>query len=244
MKKLYDRNELLFSLIWIAAYCILQSLANALDDAAGLRYACSALFALLQTSLLFAFLHKNSLFQKYGLCPSPFPARRFFYYLPLLCLAGSNLWNGLALRDSALELTFYVCLMLCVGFLEELIFRGFLFKAIAKTKPARAMLISSLTFGIGHLLNLANGSGMSTTANLLQVAGAIGFGFLFVFLFHRGKSLLPCIFTHEAVNLSAAFANETGLSAEKQLAFLLVLLLIIVVYLLFLAKSLPKPQTA
>ncbi len=31
MKKLYDKSELTFAIIWIAAYCVLQSLANPLN---------------------------------------------------------------------------------------------------------------------------------------------------------------------------------------------------------------------
>lgn len=40
--------------------------------------------------------------------------------------------------------------MLCVGFLEEMIFRGLLFEAIAKENVKKAIIISSVTFGIRH----------------------------------------------------------------------------------------------
>ena len=30
MKKLYEKNELTFALVWIVIYCVLQSLANPL----------------------------------------------------------------------------------------------------------------------------------------------------------------------------------------------------------------------
>ena len=43
--------------------------------------------------------------------------------------------------------------MLCVGFMEEVIFRGLLFKAIAKDNAKMAIVISSVTFGLGHVLN-------------------------------------------------------------------------------------------
>lgn len=91
----------------------------------------------------------------------------------------------------------HFCLMLCVGFTEEVIFRGFLFRALAKDNVKTAMIVSGITFGIGHLLNLVNGSGMELAANLSQVAGATAFGFLFVILFYRSGSLLPCIMLRE-----------------------------------------------
>ena len=64
-----------------------------------------------------------------------------------------GLWNGFALRYTPVETVFYICLVLCVGFLEELIFRGFHFLAIAKDSVAQAIIISSVTFGIGYIVN-------------------------------------------------------------------------------------------
>ena len=62
--------------------------------------------------------------------------------------------------------------MLCVGFLEEVIFRGLLFQAIAKDNIKSAVIISSVTFGIGHIINLFNGSGMDLVNNLCQIVFA------------------------------------------------------------------------
>ena len=42
-----------------------------------------------------------------------------------------------------------------------------------------AVLVSSVTFGLGHLLNLVNGSGAGLAENLFQVTGAIAIGFCF-----------------------------------------------------------------
>ena len=44
MKKLYEKNELTFALVWIAVYCVLQSLANPLNKATGIDYAARAAF--------------------------------------------------------------------------------------------------------------------------------------------------------------------------------------------------------
>ncbi len=37
MKKLYEKNELTFAIVWIVVYCVLQSLANPLNNAIGLE---------------------------------------------------------------------------------------------------------------------------------------------------------------------------------------------------------------
>ena len=138
------------------------------------------------------------------------------------------------------EMLCHICLMLCVGFIEEVIFRGLLFRAIAKDNVKTAIIISSITFGTGHLLNLINGRGMELTANLFQVAGAVVYGFLFVILLYRSGSLFPCIITHSAINILSAFANKTGLTLEKRIAFILIELIIIAIYVLTLTKTLPE----
>ncbi len=242
MKKLYEKNELTFAIVWIVVYCVLQSLANPLNKAIGIEYAVSAAFCILQTIVLFAFLRKNNLQKRYGLCKSPVPACRFLYYVPLIILASGNLWNGVALHYTPVETICRIACMLCVGFLEEVIFRGLLFAAIAKDNIRSAVIISSVTFGVGHLINLFNGSGMDLINNLCQIVFAIAVGFLFVTIFYRGGSLLPCIIVHSAINTLSTFANDTNLTTEMHLLHIAVLIVITVAYTLILTRTLPKSQ--
>lgn len=244
MKKLYEKNELTFAIVWIVVYCVLQSLANPLNNAIGVAYAASAAFCVLQTVVLFTFIRKNNLLKRYGLCKSPVPARRFLYYVPLVILASGNLWNGFALNYSPAETACRIVCMLCVGFLEEVIFRGLLFKAIAKDNIKSAVIISSVTFGIGHIINLFNGSGMDFVNNLCQIVFAIAVGFLLVTVFYRGGSLLPCILVHSAINTLGTFANDANLTTETHLFHLAVLIAVTVVYTLILTRTLPKAQQA
>lgn len=240
MKKLYEKNQLTFSLVWIGIYCVLQSLANPLNEKIGIAYSASALFCVLQAIALWMFIQKNGLQKQYGLCASPFPARRFLYYIPLMVLMSRNFWNGVTVNFPLADTVCYVICMLCVGFVEEVIFRGFLFKALAKDNVTSAIIISSVTFGLGHLLNLVNGSGATLAENLFQVTGAIVIGFLFVILFYRGGSLLPCIIAHSFINTASAFANEAGLTLEKRMVFHLALIGINAAYALILIKTLPE----
>lgn len=240
MKKLYEKNELTFAIVWIVVYCLLQSLANPLNNVIGIAYAASAVFCVLQTVVLFAFIRKNGLQKRYGLCKSSVPAWRFLYYVPLLILASGNLWNGVVLRYTPAETVCRIVCMLCVGFLEEVIFRGFLFAAIAKNNVKSAIVISSVTFGVGHIINLFNGSGMDLINNLCQIVFAIAVGFLLVTLFYRGGSLLPCIIVHSAINTLGTFANDADLTTEMHLLHLAILIAVTVAYTLILTKTLPK----
>lgn len=242
MKKLYEKNELTFAIVWIVVYCVLQSLANPLNKAIGVAYAASAAFCVLQTVVLFAFIRKNDLQKRYGLCKSLVPSCRFLYYVPLLILASGNLWNGFVLHYSPVETALRVVCMLCVGFLEEVIFRGLLFKAIAKDNIQSAIVISSVAFGIGHIINLFNGSGMDLVGNLCQIVFAIAVGFLLVTIFYRGGSLLPCILVHSVINTLGTFANDANLTTEMHLLHLAALIVITVAYTLILTRTLPKSQ--
>ena len=242
LKNLYEKNQLTFALLWIVVYCILQSLANPLNKRIGIEYSASAAFCILQAVILFAFIQKSHLQKRYGLCRSPIPACRFLYYVPLLLLASGNLWNGVAVHDTPVGTACRVVCMLCVGFLEEVIFRGLLFTAIAKDNIKSAVVISSVTFGIGHIINLFNGSGMELVHNLCQIVFAIAVGFLLVTIFYRGGSLLPCILVHSAINTLGTFANDAGLTMEMRLLHLGALIAITVAYTLILTSTLPNSQ--
>ena len=242
MKKLYEKNELTFAIVCIVVYCVLQSLANPLNKIIGIEYAASVVFCILQTVVLFNFIRKNNFQKRYGLCKSSVAARCFLYYVPLVILASGNLWNGVAVNYSLAETTCRIMCMLCVGFLEEVIFRGLLFVAIARDNIKSAIVISSVTFGIGHIINLFNGSGMNVVNNLCQIVFAIAVGFLLVTIFYRGGSLLPCIFVHAAINTLGAFANDMNFTTEMRLLHLAVLIVITVIYTLILTRTLPKKQ--
>ncbi|MDO4272154.1 MAG: CPBP family intramembrane metalloprotease [Eubacteriales bacterium] len=243
MKKIYEKSESTFAIVWIVIYCVVQSLANSLNEKIGIEYGASAFFCVLQAVILFAFIRKNNLLKQYGLCKAVVPAGKFLYYMPLIILATGNLWNGVDINYSPLGTACRVVCMLCVGFIEEVIFRGFLFKAMAKDNVKSAIIVSSVTFGIGHLINLFNGSGMGLVSNLCQICFAVAVGFLLVTIFYRGGSLLPCIFVHSAINTLSTFANNAGLTVEKHIIHCFILIALTVAYTLVLTKTLPVNQS-
>ena len=144
------------------------------------------------------------------------PSRLLFYF-PLVVLLTANLWYGVAMNASLLETLLYILSMLCVGFLEEMIVRGLLFHAMAHNGVKSAIVVSSITFGIGQIVNLINGSGAELLPNLLQIVYAMAIGFTFVMIFYRTKSLMPCIITHSIFNGFSAFANEAAMTPQRQL---------------------------
>ncbi len=212
MKKLYEKSELTFALAWIIAYVVLFSAADSFSESLGFAKGITAPVGVFLALFLFGWIWKNGLLEKYGLCPFQGNWRSYLYFIPLMLIMSTNLWNGAAMNISAPEVVLHILSMLCVGFMEEVIFRGLLFKAICKSNVKQAVLISSITFGIGHIVNLLNGAEFFPT--LLQICYAFAIGFLFVIIFYKGKSLWPCILTHGIVNSLSIFTVQGSLMLD------------------------------
>lgn len=206
MNKIYEKNELNFALIWIGIYVVSLSVADSISGSVGTAKLVTAPVCIVLTLIIYLWIRKNDLKEKYGLCAFKADFKTYLYFIPLVLLSTTNLWYGVTLNLTPIESLLYVVSMLCVGFLEEVIFRGFLFKALCKSNIKTAIAISSITFGLGHIVNLLNGSEVSET--LLQVCYAIAIGFAFTIIFYKGKCLWPCIITHSVVNSLSAFANS------------------------------------
>lgn len=235
MKKIYDKNELHFALIWIGVYIVLMSVGDSVSETIGIAKIVTAPVCIISTLILYLWIHKYELNVKYGLCSFGANAKKYLYFVPLVLLASTNLWWGFHLNLTLTETVLYVISMLCVGFLEEVIFRGFLFKAICKTNVKQAIIISSVTFGFGHIVNLFNGKDIPET--LMQICYAVAIGFLFTIIFYKGKSLWPCIITHSVINSLSVFANENAITIHKHLAGCIFLCIVSVVYALYLLKT-------
>ena len=226
MKRLYEKKELLFSLLWICIYVVLFSLADNASKAMGTEKLLTAPLAVGLSVFLFLWIRRHGLNKTYGLCRADGAAKRSLWYLPLVLLVTVNLWGGVQRNLSAAESLLYVITMFGVGFLEELLFRGFLFRTLEKDNRKSAVAISSITFGIGHIVNLLNGAEFVPT--LLQILYAIAIGYLFTVLFYRTGTLLPCIVTHGVFNALSAFAAER--TAGMEIAAIVTLVALPLIY--------------
>lgn len=238
MKNLYDRSPLGFSLMWIGVYVVALSLADGLSDSLGITKLLTAPLCVILSGWLLLWVKRHGLSSFFGLCRFRGELADYLYFLPLAMLVSVNLWWGVRWNLSIPETVLYVISMLCVGFLEEIIFRGFLFQTLRKDGLNRAVIISSVTFGIGHIVNLLNGAPVGAT--LIQIAYAIAAGFLFTILYYKGGSLLPCIFTHSAINSLSVFANEQNLTPVRQLVSGGFLFVVAAVYSLYILKRTKK----
>lgn len=231
-----EKNELLFALLSIFAYITANSLGTGISNILGIKSCATAVFNLGVSLFLIFWIKKNGLMERYGLCKTALPTRNFLWYIPLVILASSNLWNGAEMTLPVADTVFSICNMIGVGFLEELLFRGFLYRAVSRNSAKRGILISSVSFGLGHIVNLFNGRGMEITENLWQIVFAAAFGFMCTMIFCQGKTLWPCILTHSAINVASVFSKEMAGTDSGQILQNTIILLLIFGYTYTVAK--------
>ena len=227
MTKLYKKSEITFAIAWIVAYVVLSSLADQVSETVGVTKSVTAALHIAMSLILFFWIRNNDLSEKYGFRGSAVPAKRFLYYLPLIIVASTAFWGGIKLQYGFPEALLYFISMCCVGFLEEVIFRGLLFRAMEKDSLKTAVLVSSLTFGLGHIVNLFNGSGKDPVSSVTQIVFAILVGFVLVLIFYHGKSLIPCILFHSANNALKVFSAEGNMDPKTDMVLNLAMIFVV-----------------
>ena len=240
MTKLYQKSEIAFAVLWIVAYVVLSSLADQLSESVGAAKSVTAVLHIAMSLVLFCWIRRNGLSEKYGFCRPSAPAGKFLFYLPLAVIVSTAFWGGIQLQYGFPEALTYVVSMLCVGFLEEVIFRGLLFRAMEKNNLKAAVIVSSLTFGLGHIVNLFNGSGKDPASALVQVVFAVLVGFVLVLIFCFGGSIVPCIVFHSANNALRVLQAEGAMDPQTEMLLNLALAVVILGgYALWLLKAFP-----
>ena len=224
MKKIFEKHELLFCMILIISYLLVNSYCM---QSFGIEDYRSVLVNTMFSGVLILLMIILKRTKYYGLTKVE-NIKRYLYFIPLLLIISVNLWNGININNTKSEIIFHILNMFNIGFLEEIIFRGFLFKMMAQDNIKNAIIVSSVTFGIGHIINLFNGASIIPT--LMQVCYAISIGYLFVIIFHKSKSLIPCIITHCLVNSLSIFNIDNFISLYIAPIFLIIIPVIYAIY--------------
>ena len=229
MRKLYEEKEVLFAVLWSVVYCLVLT---PLKGNFGLDSAAMLAALIIFTAGICLFVGRNHLGKKYGLSEWPKDMRKYFFFIPMWILATGNLWAGFALSYQGVSLVIAVLSMVLIGFVEEMIFRGFLFKAmLANGNKAAAIIVSSVTFGIGHLVNLF--AGQASFDTLMQVIFAVSWGFILTMVFYKSKSLIPCIIAHAMIDVFSVFGAENRLVDQ---IYILATVIVSIVYCIYLSR--------
>lgn len=196
-------KELFYTIIYIIFYVISNSIV--LNNYGQISIQ-SLLVNTVITVTLISTIISTKKTKYYGLIKINKP-KKYLYFIPLILLVLINFIGGIKIVNTPKEIVLFMLTMLEVGFIEEILFRGFLFKTIEKDDQKTAIVITSLTFGIGHIVNLLNGANFIPT--LVQIIYSVSFGYLFVKILIKTKSLWPCIITHSLLNALSIFSNQT-----------------------------------
>ena len=233
---MYQKSEITFAILWIVIYTVGM---GTLQNNFGLDSLWHMLGLIVISAAIFLFVKKNGLMEKYGLAGWAKNSRAMLWFIPLWLLSCLNLFSGFQPDYPVPGLIYAAVSMTLVGFAEELIFRGFLFKAMLKDGSVKAaVIVSSVTFGMGHIMNLFTGHDLVETLN--QVVFAVAVGFVFTLVFYKSGSLLPGILAHSFIDVISVFASDEG-SQLMNLILHIVTIVVSAAYCLYLGKGVETP---
>lgn len=234
MKRIFEKFETLFCILLIVIYILINMFCI---QSFGITDYRSTIINTIFSICLIVLMIILKRISFYGLT-KPTNIKKCLYFIPLLMIVSVNLWSGININNSESEIIFHILTMINIGFIEEIIFRGFLFKMMAKDNIKAAIIVTSLTFGIGHVVNLLNGADIIPT--ILQICSAISIGYLFVIIFHKTSSIIPCIIAHSLINSLSIFNNENSLLLYITTIFIIAVSLIYATYITKFLSTFPQ----
>ncbi len=260
MKELASRRPVIFIMICLALAIMVTELPlkNVLlpyfsdqtaDYLSGiiLQFGCGA--------LLLVVIARLGLLRSAGF-RSPQPWKDLWLVWPLAAITLVNflpLLDGSLAIDTAhpLRLGLYGLLSLSIGFFEEILGRSLmlvvLLRAWGSTKRGlyAAVLVSSLLFGAGHIINLIENR-FALAANLAQIGYGFFFAVAFAACFLRLRSIWPVLLLHAAfdfggglreIALGAAWPQPVYTNTPQEALVSLLITLPLLLYGLFILRK-------
>jgi membrane protease YdiL (CAAX protease family) len=170
----------------------------------------------------------------------PGTLRPALFYLPFFAIAFLQYAKGFAPDLDLQIILFAILLMMAVGFIEELLFRGFLLQALRRRgSSTRAIIISGVTFGIGHIVNLLRGS--SLTDQFLQLVAALLIGIALAYCTVLTGSIMPGVAFHVLFNISGTITARSVLWDSVSVGIIAV---VMIPYILLLRNRLARTGPA
>ena len=208
MRRLYEKDRIRHFLVWLAFYLGVSIVAINLGSALGVgEHAAAAVPLAVLAVAMAVHLRRSGIGPQIGLgVPPAVPAARMWFYLPLAVLALLPLLGGvredLALGFAIAMTAHYVA----AGFLEEVLFRGLLLRALLREwRPVWAVLLSAATFGVGHVANLLIGQSGADTVG--QIINAAVVGLIFTLVVVATGDLRAVIVAHILHNIVARLSQ-------------------------------------
>ncbi|MDR1794848.1 MAG: CPBP family intramembrane metalloprotease [Erysipelotrichaceae bacterium] len=119
-------------------------------------------------------------------------------------------------------------LSICIGINEEVWLRGFALTVLKEVGVKKAIVFSSVVFGVLHLANLDFSTNI--TPVLTQVFVAVFAGIVYAFIAYHSKSLLIPILFHAAHDFLGLISNPTDFDVQIMLLQAALLFISIVIF--------------
>jgi len=186
-------------------YGIIYSFSEKFSKLFGENHILTVFAIMLYIVVLYIFLKKRKRLSVYGICfPKYWRKRDIGWLMPLLSFPFVNMYlqgNQTMLQNSWVMFL----LMLFTVFLEELLFRGYLliylFEKCGIGNKWIIMIISSVLFGMFHIVNVFQGADILYT--MIQMLCAFGIGLCLCVLVSQYKSIFPGIIVHYLINITS-----------------------------------------
>lgn len=150
--------------------------------------------------------------------------KKIMYFIPVVVMEAIGLVAGFK-KISVGYVAAVFFFTLAVGFAEEIYFRGIILKVLESMGTKKAVVVSSIIFGVTHLGNIAGGANIFET--LLQVIFAFVFGIVFAEMFIISKSMIPVIIWHFLHDFTSFLQLEPDVNIILLFATLQTVILII-----------------
>ncbi|WP_020619126.1 CPBP family intramembrane glutamic endopeptidase [Paenibacillus daejeonensis] len=122
----------------------------------------------------------------------------------------------------ATQIAYLVTFALLVGFVEEVLYRGIILRLLLPKGRLLAVLVSSVLFGVTHLLNAVGGQSLTDT--LVQVVYAFLIGMVLALLVLKHRALPLAILFHAVHNfIQFAAKSPAGGTTGYDLLIMLIL---------------------
>lgn len=162
------------------------------------------------------------------------------WFLPLLVIEAFSFLPGFRENVTSGYLLAVLLFTLLVGINEEVYFRGLILKRLGEKGIRYAAVVSSVLFGVVHLVNLVGGADLTYTG--LQIVFAALFGFVCAELVILTKSLIPVILWHFAHDFIGYVT--VGEITTPALISVIVQIVLMLAYSVYLWKKIRKVNAA
>ena len=118
MKKLYEKSEITFAIMWIIIYTVcMGNLRRLGDDSPVLMIS-----LIVVSALMFLCVRITGTMEYYGLTGWAQNSKAMLWFIPLWIISSLNIWGGFSPDYPMPGLLYAAVMMAFVGFAEELIF--------------------------------------------------------------------------------------------------------------------------